>query len=143
MPSAVPRLVAPNSSANAAPSASTPGGIPSLAASHIARRVGRSTAAHRLDDDAARPLLQHVTGDRAEPRALAGREIEVDDLGVAPLRLVDDRRADIAGADDRGADLELVVAGAQPGSLEHLARNRLLLLESRFQRQLGRHLQEV
>src|SRR4051794_37578583 len=100
----MPRLAAPKSSASPDTSANTHSAIPVRVASHTVRRVGRCSAAHRFDDDMTWALLQNVGRNRTQTRL---GEAEVDQLRVAPLCLVDNGRADAAGADDRRPDLEL------------------------------------
>src|SRR3954464_14363371 len=111
-PKAVPRFVAPNSSASADTRANAPREIPIRAARVTVRSVRVRAAAHGLDDDAARALLEYVTRDSRESRPRLPGEVEVNHFGVAALRFVDDRGAHVAGPYQARSDLQLLVACA-------------------------------
>src|SRR5205085_2649896 len=122
-------FAAPSSSASADTSAKTVSEIAIRVASHIARRVRGSSAAHLFDHDTARPLLQHVRRDGPEAGLGRGSQIEVDNLRVASLRLLDDARADAARPDDGGADLQLLVPSPPACGFEYHLGRLLLGLE--------------
>jgi hypothetical protein len=69
--------------------------------------------------------------------------VEVEEIGVDPPYLVDQRRPGVPGADQPGLDPDAGLAPRNPGALEQRAALRLLALHAALERQLVGDLEHV
>src|SRR5215204_1797419 len=111
----------------------------------VAARGGKRCDIASLDDDAARPVGEHVAGRTPQKPLVVGSVLgaDVDEVGVALDRLVDDRPPGVAGSKEPDADFEMPRPRLQTGNLQDVATKLVLLLQALVESKLVGHSQHV